>query len=154
MAINQESIVNAIAKAIHEAYPDRPVYINQQEQEFQRPSFFVDVIYWTRNRENAFTDKTILYLSIYCFEKLTVNRSGDLFTATNTANTIEGLFRMETLPVEDRVLKIQASRGNQERGECDVDLIVTWYDLVGYDPDAGYPLMEELHTKMEESEER
>lgn len=150
MAVTPDTIVNAIAEKLHQTFPDRTIYVNQQEQEFTRPSLFIDAIYWTRDRQNIGTDQTTFYLTIYCFEKLTVNRNGDLFTALMTANQIEDLFRMETLPVGDRVLKIQASRGNQERGECDVDLVVTWNDWNGYDPDAGYPLMETLHTKMEE----
>ena len=61
---------------------------------------------------------TELFLTVYCLEKLTVNRNGDLALALQTADKVEGLFRMGTLPVGDRVLKVSASRGGQGRGEC------------------------------------
>ena len=147
MAVTVEAAVNAVSAALHKAFPDRPVYINQQEQDFKRPSFFVDAVYWTRARQNIGTDRTELFLTVYCLEKLAVNRNGDLALARQTADKVEGLFRMGTLPVGDRVLKVSASRGGQERGECDVDLTISWNDWNGYDPDAGYPLMEKLHTE-------
>ena len=114
----------------------------------KRPSFFVDAVYWTRARQNIGTDRTELFLTVYCLEKLTVNRNGDLALALQTADKVEGLFRLGALPVGDRVLKVSASRGGQDRGECDVDLTVSWNDWNGYDPDAGYPLMEKLHTEV------
>ena len=148
MAVTVEAVVNAVSAALHKVFPDRPVYINQQEQDFKRPSFFVDAVYWTRARQNIGTDRTELFLTVYCLEKLTVNRNGDLALALQTADKGEGLFRLGALPVGDRVLKVSASRGGQDRGECDVDLTVSWNDWNGYDPDAGYPLMEKLHTEV------
>ena len=154
MAVTVEAVVNAVSAALHKVFPDRPVYINQQEQDFKRPSFFVDAVYWTRARQNIGTDRTELFLTVYCLEKLTVNRNGDLALALQTADKVEGLFRLGTLPVGDRVLKAVASRGGQDRGECDVDLTVSWNDWNGYDPDAGYPLMEKLHTEVVPDESR
>ena len=149
MVITQDAVINAIAEKLHQAFPEWTIYVNQQEQEFTRPSLFIDPVYWDRERTNIGTDLTTFYVTVYCFEKLTVNRNGDLFTALQTANQIEALFRMETLPVGDRVLKIQTSRGSQERGECDVDMVISWYDWNGFDPDARYPLMKQLHTRMD-----
>ena len=94
MAVNIEAVVNAVSAALHKAFPDRPIYINQQEQAFKRPSFFVDAVYWTRARQNIGTDRTELFLTVYCLEKLTVNRNGDLALALQTADKVEGLFRL------------------------------------------------------------
>ena len=34
MAVTVEAVVNAVSAALHKVFPDRPVYINQQEQDF------------------------------------------------------------------------------------------------------------------------
>ena len=153
MAVTTTDVLNAIAAKIHEAFPERPVYINQQEQDFKRPSFFLDAVTWKRERKNIGTDETTFYVTVYCQEKLTVNRNGDLFTALETADKVEELFRMEMLPVGDRCVKIETSRGEQDRGECAVDFVTRWTDWNGYDPDAGYPLMEKVYTDMREAKE-
>ena len=153
MAVKREDVIHAVAERIHAAFPDRPVYLNQQEQDFKRPSFFLDAVTWRRERKNIGTDETTFYITVYCLEKLTVNRNGDLFTALETADKVESLFRMETLPVGDRCVKVETSRGEQDRGECAVDFVVRWTDWNGYDPDAGYPLMEKVYTNMRKAKE-
>lgn len=152
MAVTEKNVLDALAERIHEAFPERVIYVNQQEQDFKRPSFFIDPVTWTRTRKNIGTDETAFYITVYCLEKLTVNRNGDLFQALATADKIEGLFRMGILKVGDRCIRIETSRGEQDRGECAVDFIARWTDWNGYDPDKGYPMMQEVHTDMRETE--
>lgn len=152
MAVTRTDVLNALAERIHEAFPERVIYINQQEQDFKRPSLFIDAVTWTRTRKNIGTDETVFYITVYCLEKLTVNRNGDLFAALETADKIEELFRMEILKVGDRCIRVETSRGEQDRGECAVDFIARWTDWNGYDPDKGYPLMQEVHTDMRKAD--
>ena len=70
---------------------------------------------------------------------------------------IENLFRSEKIRVENgeetRAVTVYTQRGEQDQGEGAVDLLLRWTDWNGYDPDKGYPVMQELHTDVRKGDE-
>lgn len=135
-------VLNAVAAVIAGAYPERYIYIGQEPDQFERPSFFLELVTTRRQRQNIATAETELYLTLTIHETLNEIGAGDQETALGDMDRVLSLFAMETLAVKDRVLPVQASSGGQDGGEAWVELTVTLRDGVGYDPDKGLPLIE------------
>lgn len=134
-------VLNAVAAVIAGAYPERYIYIGQEPDQFERPSFFLELVTTRRQRQNIATAETELYLTLTIHETLNEIGTGDQEAALGDMDRVLSLFAMETLAVKDRVLPVQASSGGQDGGEAWVELTVTLRDGVGYDPDKGLPLI-------------
>ncbi len=134
-------VLNAVAAVIAGAYPERYIYIGQEPDQFERPSFFLELVTTRRQRQNIATAETELYLTLTIHETLNEIGAGDQEAALGDMDRVLSLFAMETLAVKDRVLPVQASSGGQDGGEAWVELTVTLRDGVGYDPDKGLPLI-------------
>lgn len=134
-------VLNAVAAVIAGAYPERYIYIGQEPDQFERPSFFLELVTTRRQRQNIATAETELYLTLTIHETLNEIGAGDQEAALGDMDRVLSLFAMETLAVKDRVLPVKASSGGQDGGEAWVELTVTLRDGVGYDPDKGLPLI-------------
>lgn len=134
-------VLNAVAAVIAGAYPERYIYIGQEPDQFERPSFFLELVTTRRQRQNIATAETELYLTLTIHETLNEIGAGDQEAALGDIDRVLSLFAMETLTVKDRVLPVKASSGGQDGGEAWVELTVTLRDGVGYDPDKGLPLI-------------
>lgn len=134
-------VLNAVAAVIAGAYPERYIYIGQEPDQFERPSFFLELVTTRRQRRNIATAETELYLTLTIHETLNEIGAGDQEAALGDMDRVLSLFAMETLAVKDRVLPVKASSGGQDGGEAWVELTVTLRDGVGYDPDKGLPLI-------------
>lgn len=134
-------VLNAVAAVIAGAYPERYIYIGQEPDQFERPSFFLELVTTRRQRQNIATAETELYLTLTIHEILNEIGVGDQEAALGDMDRVLSLFAMETLAVKDRVLPVKASSGGQDGGEAWVELTVTLRDGVGYDPDKGLPLI-------------
>lgn len=134
-------VLNAVAAVIAGAYPERYIYIGQEPDQFERPSFFLELVTTRRQRQNIATAETELYLTLTIHETLNEIGAGDQEAALGDIDRVLSLFAMETLTVKDRVLPVKASSGGQDGGEAYLELTVTLRDGVGYDPDKGLPLI-------------
>lgn len=134
-------VLNAVAAVIAGAYPERYIYIGQEPDQFERPSFFLELVTTRRQRQNIATAETELYLTLTIHETLNEIGAGDQEAALGDMDRVLSLFAMETLAVKDRVLPVKASSGGQDGGEAWVELTVTLRDGVGYDPDKDLPLI-------------
>ena len=135
-------VLNAVAAVIAGAYPERYIYIGQEPDQFERPSFFLELVTTRRQRRNIATAETELYLTLTIHETLNEIGAGDQEAALGDMDRVLSLFAMETLAVKDRVLSVKASSGGQDGGEAYLELTVMLRDGVGYDPDKGLPLIE------------
>lgn len=147
--ITLEDILNAVTGKISEAFPGRPVYIGQQEQNFKSNSILVEMPSTTYRRQNIGTGEAEIYLTIVCRRPLSYNRKLDPLEGLADQETVENLFRIGFLRVKDRALPVQASKGGQSQEESYVDLTVTLREGVGYDPEKGLPMMEEIKSEVE-----
>lgn len=134
-------VFNAVAGVIAGEYPERYIYIGQEPDQFERPSFFLELVTTRRQRQNIGTAETELYLTLTIHETLSEVGAGDQLTALSDMDRILSCFAMETLSVGDRVLPVKASSGGQDGGEAWVELTITLRDGVGYEPDKGLPLI-------------
>lgn len=134
-------VLNAVAAVIAGAYPERYIYIGQEPDQFERPSFFLELVTTRRQRTNIGTAETEVYLTLTIHEVLSEIGAGDQEAALSDLDRVLSLFAMETLAVKDRVLPVKASSGGQDGGEAYLELTVTLRDGVGYDPDKDLPLI-------------
>ena len=139
-------ILDGVCAVIHQAFPERYVYIQTQPQDFERPSFFLEVVTTRTERQNIGTAETIVYLTLTIHEPLDLVRRGDQLTVLDDMDRVMELFAMEILPVGERMLPVSAENGGQDGGEGYIDLEVTVRDGVGYDPEEGLPVIEEVKT--------
>lgn len=142
--ITLTDILNKISAVIAEVFPERYVHINQMPDQYERPAFYLDLVTTRRTRNNVGVDETEIYLTLTITEKLTVERKGDQLAALQDMETVLGLFRMEKLPVGDRVLPVKASSGGQSEGEAYVELTVTLREAIGYEPGKGLAQIESV----------
>lgn len=145
-------ILHAVSAPIAEAYPERMIYIGRQPENFERPSFFLELVTAARRRLNIGTDESELYLNLTIHEELDETRAGSQEAALDDADRVLGLFRAGILRVQDsadvreRALPIAAANGGQDGGEAFVELTVTLRDGAGYDPEEGLELIEEVRV--------
>lgn len=144
--IKLTDILHAVSGPIAGAYPQRVVYIGRQPENFERPSFFLELVTTSRRRQNIGTDETEIYFTLTIHEELDETQAGSQEAALNDQDRILGLFRMGILRVQDRALPIAASNGGQDGGEAFVELTVTLRDGAGYDPEDGLDLIEEVRV--------
>lgn len=139
-------ILDAVAAKLAAGFPDWPVQIEQLDQHFSRPALLCELLTVRRRRLNIGVDESDIYLTITIREKQNPNRKGDVMVTFDHQQQVMELFRLEVLPVGDRMLPVKASEGGQGEGESYVDLMVTLREPVGFDPDAGLPMMEHIQT--------
>lgn len=144
--IKLSDILKAVMVPIKMAFPDRYQYIGQRPEKFKRPSFFLQLVTTNRIRQNIGTDETEVYLTLTIHEELDISRNGSQVAALDDQDRVMDLFRLGTLKVSDRVLPIDVSNGGQNKGESYVEMTVTLRDGVGYDPEEGLDLMEEVNS--------
>lgn len=146
-------ILDAVAAKLASGFPGWPVQIEQLDQHFSRPALLCELLTVRRRRLNIGVDESDIYLTITIREKQKPNRKGDVSLTLAHQQAVMELFRLETLPVGERMLPVRASEGGQGEGESYVDLMVTLREPVGFDPDAGLPMMDEIktHTDVEVS---
>lgn len=144
-------ILNAVAAKLAAGFPDWPVQIEQLDQGFTRPSLLCELLTVRRRRLNIVIDESDIYLTITIREKQNPNRKGSMMLTLDHQQQVMELFRLEILPVGERMLPVKASEGGQGEGESYVDLMVTLREPVGFDPDAGLPLIDEVKTHAEVS---
>lgn len=142
-------ILDAVTAKLAVGFPDWPVQIEQLDQHFSRPALLCELLTVRRRRLNIGVDESDIYLTITIREKQNPNRKGDVPLALAHQQAVMELFRLEVLPVGDRMLPVKASEGGQGEGESYVDLMVTLREPVGFDPDAGLPLIETVKTHAE-----
>lgn len=139
-------ILNAVTEKISEAFPERPVYIAQQEQNFQEDCIWVEVPSSSYRRQNIGTGETEVYLTIVCRRPLSPNRKQNPEEGLTDLDTVENLFRIGFLRVKDRALPVNASKGGQNGEESYLDMTVTLRDGVGYNPEEGLDPIEEVNS--------
>lgn len=145
--VKLSDVLNAAAALVAKAFPDRYVYIGQEPDQFERPSFFLELVTTNRIRQNIGTDETEIYLTLTIHEKLDTSRNGNQVSALEDMETVLGLFRMGILRAGGRALPVAASSGGQSKGEAYLDLTVTLREGVGYEPDKGLPLITAVSGK-------
>lgn len=152
--ITLTGILDAVAAPIAAAFPERYLYIGRQPANFERPSFSLELVTTARRRMSVGVDETEVYLTLTIHEELDETRAGSQEAALSDQDAVMGLFRQGILRVPDpagargRALPIAAANGGQDGGEAFVELTVTLRDGVGYDPEAGVPLIEEVLVGM------
>ena len=109
--VKLSDVLNAAAALVAEAFPDRYVYIGQEPDQFERPSFFLELVTTNRIRQNIGTDETEIYLTLTIHEKLDTSRNGNQVSALEDMDTVLGLFRMGILRAGGRALPVAASSG-------------------------------------------
>lgn len=152
--VKLSDILTAIMAPIAAKFPDRYIYIGQMPDQFERPSFFLQLVTTNRIRQNIGTDETEIYLTLTIHEELDVSRNGDQNIALNDQDAVMDLFRLGILKVSDRALPIAVSNGGQNKGESYVEMTVTLRDGVGYDPEAGLELIEKVNSALNLRTER
>ena len=99
-------ILNAVAGVIAGAFPERYIYIGQEPDQFERPSFFLELVTTRKQRGNIGTAETEVYLTLTIHEVLSEIGAGDQEAALSDLDRVLSLFAMETLAVKDRVLPV------------------------------------------------
>lgn len=145
--VTLKDILEAVAGVIAKGYPDRYIYLQQMPDQFERPSFFLELITTHRRRQNIGTDETEIYLTLVIHEPLNDVRKGDPLDALADQETVLELFRTGVLPVADRALPVMVSNGGQSGGEAYVEFTVTLRDGGFYDPEACLALIEEVDMR-------
>lgn len=138
-------ILNSVTDKISQAFPGRPVYIAQQEQNFEGNSIWVEVPSSSYRRQNIGTGETEVYLTIVCRRPLSPNRKQNPEEGLQDQEAIENLFRIGYIRVKDRALPVNASKGGQNGEESYLDLTITLREGVGYDPEQGLDVIEEVN---------
>ena len=139
-------ILDAVAAKLAAGFSGWPVRIEQLDQHFSRPALLCELLTVRRRRLNIGVDESDIYLTITIREKQNANRKGDVSLTLDHQQQVMELFRLEVLPVGERMLPVKASESGQGEGESYVDLMVTLREPVGFDPDAGLPLIDEVKT--------
>ena len=143
-------ILDGVSAVIHKEFPDRFIYIHIQPENFERPSFFLEVVTTRTERQNIGTAETIVYLSLTVHEPLDLVRKGDQQVLLDDMDRLLACFAAETLPVGNRMLPISVENGGAEGGEGWIDLQVTVRDGIGYDPEENMPTIENVETAVKE----
>ena len=152
--VKLSDILTAIMAPVAANFPDRYIYIGQMPDQFERPSFFLQLVTTNRSRQNIGTDETEIYLTLTIHEELDVSRNGDQTAALDDQDAVMDLFRLGILKVSDRALPIAVSNGGQNKGDSYVEMTVTLRDGVGYDPEAGLELIEKVNSALNLRPER
>ena len=146
--VKLSEILAAVRAPIAAEFPDRFLYIGQMPDQFERPSFYLQVVTTNRSRQNIGTDETEIYLTLTIHEELDTSRNGDQTAALDDQDKVMDLFRLGILKVSDRALPVAVSNGGQNKGESYVEITVTLRDGVGYDPEEGLDLMETVYSRV------
>lgn len=126
--INFIKIQDKINELLVKLYPDFTVYINQVPQNFERPSFCIDFVSNTVDDNNKELVKEIDYFTITYFAEVNEYYNTDKFNLQNVLLGVLNIFRNGFIEVDDRAVKVKASKGGFNDNEVYIDLQFEYYD--------------------------
>jgi hypothetical protein len=138
--INALKIIDEVNRLIVEKYPDCTVYINNMPEGFERPSFFIDLIFDSSSSNNrALTDERVSLQLVY-FSPVNGHFLSDATSKLAVHSELKNMFQAGFIKVDDRAIKITSyqsvPRDNEVYGTLDLEYVD---DRAGYiDLDVQY----------------
>lgn len=143
-----EDIVTAVNRLIVEEWPERPVYRNFMQKDFDRPSFFLEVKKTTVEPLNAHLLHENHVIAAVIFEAVDESGAADNARLIETQGHFQRLFSSGKLKVGDRYLNISVSAPNVDVDSTLVDLTVDYYRARTDERDETPPIRT-IETKLE-----
>lgn len=143
-----EEIVTAVNRLIVEEWPERPVYRDYMQKDFERPSFFLEVKKSSIEPLNAHLLHENHVIAAAIFESVDESGAADNTCLLETRERLQRLFSSGKLKVGDRHLNISVSAPTLDIDSALIDLTVDYYRPRGGDQD-GKPPIDSIKTKIE-----
>lgn len=143
-----EDIVTAVNRLIVDEWPERPVYRDFMQKDFDRPSFYLEVKKTTIEPLNAHLLHENHVIAAVIFESVDESGAADNACLLETRERLQRLFSSGKLKVGDRHLNISVSDPTLDIDSALIDLTVDYYRPRGDDQD-GKPPISSIKTKIE-----
>ena len=149
--VSINDIITAVNKLIVEKYPDDTVYINLLPKDFERPSFFIELINLERTDANRCTVEMNVDLSITCYVEVDGHYNSDTEQLIERLDNVLDIFACGYIAVGDRCLEVQTERGDIDFTESYVGIQLNYFDDRPV-PGEEMPLIEEVKTNLSQEE--
>ena len=143
-----EDIVTEINRLMVENWPERPVYRGFMKNDFDRPSFFLDVKKTTIEPMNAHLVHENHVIMAVIYETVDESGAADSRCLLETRERFQRLFSGGKLKVGDRYLNVSVSGPTVDIDSALVDLTVDYYRPRA-EGQAETPTISSVETKIE-----
>ena len=121
-------IITAVNGLIVKKYPDDTVYINLLPQDFDRPSFFIELIDDERVDVNRNTVEVTVDLSVTCYIDVDGHYNSDIESLIERLDSVSDMFTCGYLTVGDRYLAVTTERGDIDFTESYIGVQLNYFD--------------------------
>jgi hypothetical protein len=146
--LKQKELLSAVIALLKTKYPvaTTKYYTDEIVEGFIQPCFFVKLIK-TRNTETKNVNSNSIAIILTYFADVSVNKQLAFLDAEDDINLIFGV----GIQVGTRYLHIKnisAERIGEEQDILQVTISIDYLDSTGYDPNAGYDIMQNLNQNV------
>lgn len=143
--LGKREIMNAVAAALYEHWPDWDIHRNLCPSGFKRPCFLLEAPRVSRRDATCDLIEETVYLTVTCYAALDAVGHSDVDALAQLQTDVIDLFRAGFLRVADRAVKFEASEGGMDFEQSWVDLQTSYFERRG--EEIALPLMREIHNK-------
>lgn len=147
--INFIKIQDEVNKLLISKYEGFTVYINDEPQEFDRPSFYIKYITNSPTQINYATIKETDHFLVTYFAPVNEYFLTDKLNMLNVTNEVLQLFRPGFIKVNDRAINVKASSGGSNRDEAYIDLQFEYFEDRILNPPT-YDLIQNINMNLKE----
>ena len=140
--LKQKEILSAVIALLKKKYTCK-IYTDEIVENFVQPCFFAKFIK-TRNTETKNVNSNSIAIILTYFADTSVNKQLAFLDTEDTINDIFGIgFQVGTRYLH--IKNIQSERVGEEQDILQVTISIDYLDSTGYDPNAGYDIMQHLN---------
>lgn len=126
--IKQTDILTAINKLLVKYYPGNTVNIQPEPKDYQRPSFYIDMVRVSQvDKCKASIEKTV-YVTITYFSEIDKYYRSDPEDLANTQDAVMQIFNCGFVTIGDRAIKVISSAGGLDLDRAYIDLQFEFID--------------------------
>lgn len=138
-----QDIIDSICALLAAKFPTSPVYVDNQEEGFERPSFFVNLINDNTESLCSVADISTLNIQIVYFSPLNDYKTTDKVSQLGTYTVLKQIFSKGYINVGTRASKINNLTGGPKGQDVYLTLNITWTDDK-YIAEEDYDLMNNI----------
>ena len=140
--LKQKEIWGAVLALLKTKYACK-IYTDEIVKGFEQPCFFAKLIK-TKNTETKNVNSNSIAIILTYFADTSVNKQLAFLDTEDTINDIFGIdFQVGTRYLH--IKNIQSERVGEEQDILQVTISIDYLDSTGYDPNAGYDIMQHLN---------